>query len=62
MRILLFIFIIYPVVIFGQSNFSKEFSFSADNDLFISYINDQYYSSGLFFLIDICTKIKIQLR
>lgn len=31
----------------GQS-FTKEVSFVADNDLFVSYVKDQYYSSGLF--------------
>lgn len=34
---------------FGQDTYTKEFTFSVDNDLFVSYVNDQYYSSGLFF-------------
>lgn len=36
------------LIIHAQQSYSKEFSFSSDNDLFISYVNDKYYSSGLF--------------
>lgn len=45
----LFLFLWIPLLSFGQNSFTKEFSFTIDNDLFVSYVNDKYYSSGLFF-------------
>lgn len=49
MRKFLTLFFFSTVHVFAQESFSKEFSFSTDNDLFVSYVKDQYYSSGLFF-------------
>ena len=37
------------VSVFSQQKFSKEFSFTNDNDLYASISRDQYYSNGLFF-------------
>lgn len=38
-----------PFFCYCQNSYRKEFSLVSDNDLFISYVNDRYYSSGLFF-------------
>ncbi len=45
----LYLLFFLPFSLSSQESFSKEFSFIADNDLFISYVKDQYYSSGFFF-------------
>ncbi len=34
--------------LFSQQKFSKEFSFSNDNDLYVSFKKDRYYTNGMF--------------
>ena len=43
---ILFFFISH--FIFSQSKFSKEISLITDNDLYVSKVNDRYYTSGVF--------------
>lgn len=45
----LFIFLLTISFARGQNTYKKELSLRVDNDLFISFVNDRYYSSGLFF-------------
>ena len=49
MKKVFLILILFPFFGFGQQSYSKEFILKSDNDLYISSINDQYYSSGFFF-------------
>jgi len=50
MRISSFVLLLLlPLSIFSQQKFSKEFSFTNDNDLYTSISRDQYYSNGIFF-------------
>ena len=44
-----FLFIIFPFLCFSQRQYSKEFSFVNDNDLFVSIYHDRYYTNGTFF-------------
>ncbi|WP_440880521.1 lipid A deacylase LpxR family protein [Tenacibaculum sp. C7A-26P2] len=43
-----FLFIIIPFYCYSQKQYSKEFSFINDNDLYISYYQDRYYTNGIF--------------
>lgn len=48
MRILIFfLWVSYSVL--AQQKFSKEFSFTNDNDFFVSTFHDKYYTNGMFF-------------
>ena len=44
-----FLFLIFPFLCFSQRQYSKEFSFINDNDLFVSIYHDRYYTNGTFF-------------
>ncbi|CAM1372608.1 lipid A deacylase LpxR family protein [Tenacibaculum xiamenense] len=44
-----FLFLIFPILCFSQKQYSKEFSFINDNDLYISLSQDRYYTNGMFF-------------
>lgn len=44
---ILALIISYPIV--SQKRYAKEFSFINDNDVYISYNQDRYYSNGIFF-------------
>ena len=46
--ILLFYFCFISFCIVSQQKFSKEFSFVTDNDLYVSFDRDRYYTSGIF--------------
>ena len=48
MKKFILLLLLFPFFSFSQESYSKEFTISTDNDLFISYVNDRYYSSGLF--------------
>jgi hypothetical protein len=37
-----------PFMILSQEKFSKEFSFVTDNDLYVSFKRDRYYTNGMF--------------
>lgn len=41
-------FLLFATYIFCQQKLSKEFSFITDNDLYVSFEKDQYYTNGLF--------------
>ncbi|WP_334058609.1 lipid A deacylase LpxR family protein [Polaribacter sp. P097] len=41
-------FFLIPFLIFSQDKFSKEFSFVTDNDLYVSFKRDRYYTNGMF--------------
>lgn len=38
----------FSIVILAQEKYSKEFSFITDNDLYVSTVNDRYYTNGMF--------------
>lgn len=46
---ILIIFLCFSAVSMAQQKLAKEFSFINDNDLFVSYRKDRYYTNGLFF-------------
>lgn len=46
--LLFFAFLFVSVLGFSQQKFSKEISFVTDNDLYVSYSKDRYYTSGIF--------------
>lgn len=48
MRIFI-LFLCFSVASQAQQKLSKEFSFVNDNDLFVSYQKDRYYTNGMFF-------------
>lgn len=53
------IFLFFLVInTFCQEKYSKEISFSADNDLFTSTYNDRYYTSGIFLSFKYLSKNK----
>ena len=43
------LFILFSVFCYSQRKYSKEFSFINDNDLYISFYQDRYYTNGMFF-------------
>ena len=45
----LLLFLSFTPALLSQEKFSKEFSFIADNDLYVSLEKDQYYINGMFF-------------
>jgi hypothetical protein len=45
---LLFCLLLVPFSIIAQHKFSKEISFTTDNDLYVSVDRDRYYTSGVF--------------
>tara|TARA_R110002050_G_scaffold226875_1_gene362547 strand:+ start:287 stop:1240 length:954 start_codon:yes stop_codon:yes gene_type:complete len=45
---LFFCLLLVPFSIIAQQKFSKEFSFTTDNDLYVSFNRDRYYTSGIF--------------
>ncbi len=48
-KIIAFLLILFSLSSFSQRKYDKEFSFSNDNDLFISLSQDRYYTNGMFF-------------
>ncbi|SEC90279.1 hypothetical protein SAMN04489761_3917 [Tenacibaculum sp. MAR_2009_124] len=44
-----FLFLMFPFLSYSQKQFSTEFSFINDNDLYISFQQDRYYTNGMFF-------------
>lgn len=50
MKKLLSLFLFFTVsVAFCQKKYAKEFNFISDNDLYVSFYQDRYYTNGLFF-------------
>lgn len=47
-KFILLLIVTLPLVTFAQKQFSKEFSFHSDNDLYISIKKDRYYTNGMF--------------
>lgn len=45
---LLFFSVVFSCTVFSQQKFAKEFSFVNDNDLYVSFKKDQYYTNGTF--------------
>lgn len=45
---LLFCLLLVPFSIIAQQKFSKEISFTTDNDLYVSFDRDRYYTNGMF--------------
>ncbi len=45
---LLLLLILISFVCFGQTNYTKQFSFINDNDLYVSTQRDRYYTNGIF--------------
>lgn len=39
---------LFSLISFSQEKFSKEFTFITDNDLYVSFDRDRYYTSGIF--------------
>jgi len=59
MKKLLFLFLLFFCLqIASQEKFSKEFSFINDNDLYVSFKRDRYYTNGMFFRFRHLTKPK----
>lgn len=48
-KIIAFLLILSSLTSFSQRKYKKEFSFSNDNDLYISLSQDRYYTNGMFF-------------
>lgn len=53
-----FIIVFGSFLAVGQEQFSKEFSFITDNDLYVSVIRDRYYTSGIFLSYRYLSKTK----
>lgn len=47
LKLLLFS-VVFSCTVFSQQKFAKEFSFVNDNDLYVSFNKDQYYTNGTF--------------
>ncbi|CAL2104316.1 putative enzyme [Tenacibaculum sp. 190130A14a] len=47
-KLIVFIILLSAHTIFAQKQFSKEFSFLNDNDLYVSVKRDRYYTNGMF--------------
>lgn len=47
-KMLFFIFLASSLSIFSQRKYSKEISFTNDNDLYVSTFRDRYYTNGMF--------------
>ena len=48
-KLLFLILLLFCVQISSQEKFSKELSFVTDNDLYVSFKRDRYYTNGMFF-------------
>ncbi|WP_435262216.1 lipid A deacylase LpxR family protein [Tenacibaculum sp. nBUS_03] len=48
-KIIAFLLVLFSLTSFSQRKYKKEFSFSNDNDLYISLSQDRYYTNGMFF-------------
>ncbi|MFV0247471.1 MAG: lipid A deacylase LpxR family protein [Tenacibaculum sp.] len=46
--ILFFLFVVVTQFCLSQRSFSKEFSFVSDNDLYFYFLQDRYYTNGIF--------------
>lgn len=51
-KIIAFFFIVYSISSFSQRKYSQQFSILNDNDLYISTVQDRYYTNGLFLSYD----------